>query len=143
MDHRFDVQASANSHFAWLRTRMALERTLMAWVRTGASLIGFGFTIVSFFEKLEGMGRDQAVPRALKQVNLSHGFGQGLILAGVAALIISTWQYEIMIRYLWSDQYLPIAGVEGHHKRTPLLAVALFLILVGVFALVAVNLRLR
>ena len=40
------------THFAWLRTRMAAERTLEAWVRTAISLIGFGFTIVKFFERL-------------------------------------------------------------------------------------------
>jgi uncharacterized membrane protein YidH (DUF202 family) len=27
---------------------MALERTMMSWVRTAVSLIGFGFTIVQF-----------------------------------------------------------------------------------------------
>ena len=42
--------ATADSHFAWLRTRLALERTMMAWQRTAVSLIGFGFAIVQFFE---------------------------------------------------------------------------------------------
>ena len=37
--------ASRNDTLAWLRTRMALDRTLMAWNRTSLSLIGFGFTI--------------------------------------------------------------------------------------------------
>jgi hypothetical protein len=27
---RFEVPITANSHFAWINTRMALERTLMA-----------------------------------------------------------------------------------------------------------------
>ena len=31
---------------------MALDRTLLAWVRTSASLIGFGFAIYQFFELL-------------------------------------------------------------------------------------------
>ena len=30
------------------RTRLAYERTLMAWVRTATSLISFGFTIYKF-----------------------------------------------------------------------------------------------
>jgi putative membrane protein len=30
-------------------TRLASERTLMAWVRTAVSLIGFGFSIPKFF----------------------------------------------------------------------------------------------
>jgi len=48
---RFTVRTTSDSHFGWLRTRLALERTLMAWVRTGVSLIGFGFTIVQFLER--------------------------------------------------------------------------------------------
>jgi len=29
---RFEVRVTADSHFAWLRTRLALERTMMAWL---------------------------------------------------------------------------------------------------------------
>ena len=50
-ENRFAVKPSPESHFSWLRTAMSLERTMMSWVRTGASLIGFGFTIVQFFER--------------------------------------------------------------------------------------------
>ena len=32
------------------RTRGAYERTLMAWVRTGTSLITFGFAVYKFFQ---------------------------------------------------------------------------------------------
>ena len=35
-----------------LRTEMAADRTLMAWVRTGLSMISFGFTIHKFFQYL-------------------------------------------------------------------------------------------
>jgi len=49
---RFEVRVTSDSHFGWIRTRMALERTLMAWLRTGVALIGFGFTIVQFFQRL-------------------------------------------------------------------------------------------
>jgi len=29
---RFEVRVTADSHFAWLRPRLALERTMMAWL---------------------------------------------------------------------------------------------------------------
>ena len=57
---RFTVRTTAEAHFAWLRTRLALERTIMAWVRTAVSLIGFGFAIVQFFDRLQQMPGDVA-----------------------------------------------------------------------------------
>ena len=35
---RFEVKATASDHFAWLRTRLSIERTMMSWVRTAAAL---------------------------------------------------------------------------------------------------------
>jgi hypothetical protein len=49
---RFAVRVTADSHFGWLRTRASLERTLLSWIRTAVSLIGFGFTIVQFFHRV-------------------------------------------------------------------------------------------
>ena len=83
--HRFEVRADAASHFAWLRTRLALERTLMAWVRTAGSLIGFGFTIVQFFERFQSMDHVAAAARPQAPWYL----GLALIGAGVVALLIS------------------------------------------------------
>jgi putative membrane protein len=48
---RFRVRTTSDSHFSWVRTRLSVERTLMAAVRTSLALIGFGFTIVQFFER--------------------------------------------------------------------------------------------
>ena len=52
---RFEVRVTADSHFGWLRTRLSVERTMMSWLRTAVSLIGFGFAIVQFFERLQQM----------------------------------------------------------------------------------------
>ena len=50
---RFEVKATASDHFSWLRTRLSVERTMMSWVRTATALIGFGFTIVQFFARIQ------------------------------------------------------------------------------------------
>jgi putative membrane protein len=50
---RFEVRATSDSHFTWLRTRFTVERMMMSLVRTAVSLIGFGFAIVRFFERLQ------------------------------------------------------------------------------------------
>ena len=139
-DHgsRFAIQPNAQTHFAWLRTRMSAERTLMAWMRTAAALIGFGFTIVQFFEHLKTMaGVAPAVrPEAPRYLGLA------LIGAGILGLIIALWEYRWFIRYLWSKEFELIAGVEEAPWHTPTLGVTVVLILIGIFAFGAVLLRL-
>jgi len=139
---RFEVRVTSDSHFGWLRTRMAVERTLMAWLRTAVALIGFGFTIVQFFQRLNNM--EGVAPAARPQA--PRYLGLALIGAGVLALIISAQQYRRLIRYLWSDPYRPIAGVDGKPMdliimQSPLLAVVIAMILIGLFAFVSVLLR--
>jgi putative membrane protein len=50
---RFEVRVTADSHFGWIRTRLSVERTMMSWLRTATALIGFGFAIVQFFDRLQ------------------------------------------------------------------------------------------
>jgi putative membrane protein len=135
---RFEVKATASDHFSWLRTRLSVERTMMSWVRTATGLIGFGFAIVQFFDRVEQMpGVTPAhFPEAPRYLGLS------LIFCGVAALVISIWEYHWGLRYLWGENFAAIAGVTREGKQTPLLAVAVVLALVGVFAFFAVLLRL-
>jgi len=47
---RGTVLAEERTDLALLRTLNAAERTLMAWIRTAISMIGFGFTIYKFFQ---------------------------------------------------------------------------------------------
>jgi putative membrane protein len=133
---RFDVRATAESHFSWLRTRMSTERTLMSWVRTAIALIGFGFTIFQFLDRFNRMpGVERAAhPQAPWLLGLM------LIGCGIVALIIAIWQYRWVIQYLWSDEYKVIAGI-GDRWHTPIMTVGVILIFVGIFAFLAVLLR--
>jgi putative membrane protein len=94
---RFEVRATAADHFAWVRTRLALERTMMAWQRTAVALIGFGFAIVRYFNHLQQIpgARPAYLPTAPEYLGLA------LISCGILALAISIWQYRWGIRYLW------------------------------------------
>src|SRR5271169_6712409 len=134
---RFEVKATASDHFSWLRTRLSVERTMMSWVRTATALIGFGFTIVQFFNR---MGETPGVapayfPHAPRYLGLS------LIFCGVMALVISIWEYHWGLRYLWGGNFEVIAGVTREGKQTPIYGVAIALVLVGLFAFFAVLLR--
>jgi putative membrane protein len=135
---RFEVRVTADSHFAWVRTRLSLERTMMSWQRTAVALIGFGFAIVQYLEHLEETpgARSAYIPHAPRYLGLA------LIACGVLALAISLWQYSWAIRYLWGEPYTPLAGVTKEGKHTPVMAVAIVLILIGLFAFFAVLLRL-
>ena len=139
---RFTVKTTADSHFSWIRTRLSMERTLMAWVRTAVSLIGFGFTIVQFFERLQDM---QGVAPAARP-GAPRYLGLALIASGVLVLLISVWQYRGGVRYLWSDQFKPLSGFDAGPmkpvvEQTPALAVSLTLIFIGLFAFFAVATR--
>lgn len=135
---RFTVRTTAEAHFAWLRTRLALERTMMAWVRTAVSLIAFGFTIVQFFERLYQM--PAAAPARFPEA--PRFLGLALIGCGIAALVIAIWEYRWTVRYLWNQDYAPIAGMVPEGKRSAILAVAGVLAAVGTFTFLAVLLRL-
>jgi putative membrane protein len=46
-----------------------------------------------------------------------------------------------MVRYLWERDFKPIAGVSEFVHHTPVIAVSVVLILIGLFAFAAVFLR--
>lgn len=139
---RFEVRVTSDSHFAWIRTRMALERTLMAWVRTSVGLIGFGFTIVQFYQRLRGM--EGVAPPSRPEA--PRYLGLALIGTGVLTLLIATAQYRAIVRYLWSTQYKVLAGMESQSSQSigwqmPLMVVAIAVLLIGVFAFGSVLFR--
>jgi putative membrane protein len=135
---RFEVRVTADSHMAWLRTRLALERTIMSWLRTAVALIGFGFALVQYMNHLQQIrgARPAYLPTAPEYLGLA------LILCGITALVISIWQYRWSIRYLLGEPFAPIAGATGEGMQSPVVAVAILLIFVGLFAFFAVLLRL-
>jgi putative membrane protein len=128
---------STADHFAWIRTRLALERTMMAWVRTSVALIGFGFTIVQFFERLHST---EGVAPALRP-QAPRYLGLTLIAAGVVTLLVSIWQYRAVARYLLGKEFEPIAGFGEVVKHTPVYAISIAMIFIGLFAFGAVFLR--
>lgn len=134
---RFDVQPTVGNHFAWMRTMLGLQRTLMAAVRTAVSLIGFGFTVAQFFEKM----RDK-MPENLGGigVNIPRNLGLILIGAGVISLIMFTVEYRSSVNHLKSGDYAVLATTEKTLHR-PTYVVAFAVILIGIAAFVSVFLR--
>ena len=134
---RFQGKDTVGNHFAWLNARLALEMTMMAWIRVAITLIGFGFTIVQVFERLneiEGVA-SASQPFAARYVGLV------LIGAGVAALVASAVQYRATLRYLSQDDFAAIAGSGKAPGNTPIYAVTIALMVIGAAAFLGVVLR--
>jgi len=93
IDHPIDD----NTRLAAERNRLALERTLMAWIRTSTSLIAFGFTIYQIFRYLSQSERLRA-PLVSPQV-----FGVAMIVVGMGALILGWVQHREEMRALTAD----------------------------------------
>ena len=131
----FDVQPSVSNHFAWMRTMLGLQRTLMAAVRTAVSLIGFGFTVAQFFQKMQNQA-----PGNLKHIGLNapRDFGLLLIGAGVVSLMIFLSQYHYSVRYLRTDDFASIAAEGGHSLHRPTYLVAYAVIVIGLAAFLSV-----
>ena len=110
---------------------------MMSWIRTAVSLIGFGFTIVQFFERLQEL---PGVNPALRP-SAPRYLGLALIGCGIVALLISVWQYHWTICYLWSGSFAQLAGMKNEEMQTPLYAVTFALLLIGMFAFGAVLLH--
>jgi putative membrane protein len=133
---RFEVRVTSDSHFAWLRTRMALERTQMAWVRTGVSLIAFGFTIYQVISNLPQ-------PDRALHAYAARDLGLVLIGTGIVAMLLAVFDYRSANDYLWSPEFKPIAGWSDKRRHSRVLLITLIVFVVGIFAFVAVLFRVR
>ena len=81
------------------RVRFAGERTLLAWVRTGLALMGFGFVVARFgifLHEIAAVGH--APPRHSTGVSL--GIGTALVLIGVLVLLLAVFQHLQFLRRL-------------------------------------------
>jgi putative membrane protein len=74
------------------RTRLAGERTLLAWIRTGLGLMGFGFVVARFglfLHEIAMVGHGPAHP----STGLSLWIGVAFVLLGIAVSLIAAVQH--------------------------------------------------
>ncbi len=109
------------------RTRLAHERTMMAWIRTATSLISFGFTIYKFFDLQSAQARTAGLigPRA---------FAIGMIGTGLTALVLAAYQHQQSLHMLREHNH-------GDVPRSPAAVVGVLVAVLGFVALAAVALR--
>jgi putative membrane protein len=123
-----DVLAEKRTDLAAFRTIMAADRSLMAWLRTGLSLIGFGFTIYKFLEYVATKGTQitfrETGPRDI---------GLFLIGLGTLSLIFAVIDY-------WKSLKKMSKEFDCSPWRTPLFA-ASSVVLLGLFLILLVVFR--
>lgn len=97
------------------RVRFAAERTLLAWVRTGIGLMGFGFVVARFGLFLREIAAvRQAAP--LHSTGVSLGIGTALVLLGVTVTLLAAVEHRRIVGRL----------ERGEDYRAPRWSLALF-----------------
>src|SRR5260221_2905710 len=91
------MDASARTgHRAALSDYLAAERTLLAWIRTGLALMGFGFVVARFGLFLQQLRLIDHAPAA-PSYGVSLWFGTALIAVGVAVNLSSAWRHVRLV----------------------------------------------
>jgi uncharacterized membrane protein YidH (DUF202 family) len=114
------------------RTRMSADRTLMSVMRTALSLIGFGFTIFQFFQKLQESD-------VLKATHAARNFGASLVWLGIAMLVLGIlYHVRFMLGLRKTRQAMLEQGLIHGESDFPIsltLMIAFALLLIGFFAI--------
>ena len=120
-------RAMLPSDMGEMRTIMAADRTLMAWIRTALSMLSFGFTIYKFLDTMAAQS-PMPHPESPRQV------GVFLCAMGIAALVLGTIGYWITLRDL--------QRVEAFRIGRPVLLMALIMCIAGIAMFVSIATRL-
>lgn len=106
-----------------IRDQLAAERTLLAWIRTGIALMGFGFVVARFALFLQQLPVARHLP-STQPHGISRWFGTALIIAGIFTIVVPARNHVRLLHEL----------EEGKVRNRPLaqtVTLALILALLG------------
>jgi len=78
------------------RIYLAAERTLLAWIRTGLTVMGFGFVVARFGLFLSLLAAQRGLPAAAVDgtPHLSAVVGVALVVLGAVAILFAAYQHR-------------------------------------------------
>ena len=110
------------------RVYFAIERTFLAWTRTGLALMTFGFVIARlglFLKQMQAMGGSAATGQAPGSPSASLWIGSAIVALGIVVQALSLVEYRRLRR-----KFLAGEGVIGGGLPLPSI-VGVTLLLLG------------
>jgi putative membrane protein len=109
------------------RVYFAAERTLLAWIRTGLTIMGFGFVVARFGLFLSLLAAQRGVPTSAIDAtpHLSTVVGIVLVLLGATANLFAAYQHRNFVLSL------PVSDLPASTNRAFPLVVAAVLGVLG------------
>jgi putative membrane protein len=83
------------------RNREAIDRTLLAWIRTSLAMISLGFAIERLGQVAFVMDGRLANFSPLK----TRVFGSALIVLGIAATLVGMWEHRRVLAAIKNEDY--------------------------------------
>jgi putative membrane protein len=119
-----------NNELAKERTRAAADRTLMAWIRTSLSLIGFGFGIPTIVKAIDST----RIGENIDPHRFSTLVGLAFISVGVFGMAVALKEHRQILKQIQSDRY---TYESSNHAEI----VGIALLLIGVVSFLGILIK--
>ncbi|MTJ23465.1 DUF202 domain-containing protein [Dolichospermum sp. UHCC 0352] len=122
--------AEDRTELAKYRSRAAADRTLMAWIRTCLSLIGFGFGIPTIVRAIE----NTRLSNHLNPVRFSVIVGLSFIVTGMLGMVLGLREHRQLLKQIQNNRYT----YETSHSAE---IIGVALLVIGLVSFIGVVIR--
>ena len=122
--------AADRTELAKYRSRAAADRTLMAWIRTCLSLIGFGFGIPTIVRAIE----NTHISHHLNPVRFSVIVGLSFIVTGMLGMVLGLREHRKLLKQIQNNRYT----YETSHSAE---IIGVALLVIGLVSFIGVIIR--